>query len=59
MHLLEEQIEQNPDEINWEYLSENPNAMHLLEKNQDKIDWSKLCRNHSIFKLDTYVMKRM
>ena len=26
-------------------LSENPNAIHLLEKNQDKINWAELSRN--------------
>ena len=33
------------DKINWEYLSGNPNAIHLLEKNIDKIDWYMLSRN--------------
>ena len=28
------------DKIHWKYLSENPNAIHLLEANQDKIDLS-------------------
>ena len=33
IHLLE----QNPDKIDWFWLSLNPNAIDLLEKNQDKI----------------------
>jgi hypothetical protein len=27
------------DKINWDELSENPNAIHLLEQNRDKISW--------------------
>ena len=30
-------------------LSENPNAISLLEKNPDKINWIMLSRNPSIF----------
>ena len=33
------------DKIDWEFLSENPNAIHLLEKNMDKIDWEYLSKN--------------
>ena len=33
-------------------LSQNINAIHLLEKNQEKIHWSNLSRNPSIFKID-------
>jgi len=33
------------DKINWEFLSKNPNAIHLLEKNMDKIDWDLLLMN--------------
>jgi hypothetical protein len=36
--------------INWLYLSENPNAMNLLEKNQDKIEVWNFSENPSIFK---------
>ena len=28
--------------INWEPLSRNPNAIHLLEQNPKKIDWAYL-----------------
>ncbi|MDB4352918.1 hypothetical protein OAA60_05765 [Porticoccaceae bacterium] len=31
--------------INWDTLSSNPNAIHILEKNLDKIDWSGLSSN--------------
>ena len=33
------------DKLNWEYLSANPNAIHLLERNFDKIDWQYLSIN--------------
>jgi len=33
------------NKINWDYLSHNPNAIHLLEKNLDKINWLQLSRN--------------
>jgi ribosomal protein L24E len=38
-------LEQNPDKINWNNLSRNPNAIHLLEQNPDKINWNNLSRN--------------
>ena len=28
--------------IDWEILSLNPNAIELLKENQDKIDWDRL-----------------
>src|SRR5437764_13796078 len=31
--------------INWNRLSTNPNAIHLLEQNRDKIDWNWLSEN--------------
>ena len=34
------------------FLSNNRNAIHLLEKNQDKIIWDLLSGNPSIFELD-------
>jgi hypothetical protein len=41
------------DKLNWEELSENPNAIHLLEQNQDKIDWDNLSRNpNAVFLLE-------
>jgi len=33
------------DKLNWDYLSLNPNAIHLLEQNMDKIDWVVLSEN--------------
>ena len=41
-----------PDKIDWDMLSENPNAIHLLEKNKDKINWYNFSANPSIFKID-------
>jgi len=32
-------LKANPKIINWEGLSENPNAIELLKKNKRKIDW--------------------
>ena len=39
----------DPNKINWDFLSINPNAIDLLKNNQDKIDWDKLSLNPSIF----------
>jgi hypothetical protein len=33
------------DKVNWEYLSKNPNAIHLLEAYPDKINWNGLSQN--------------
>jgi hypothetical protein len=33
------------DKVNWLYLSENPNAIHILEQNLEKIDWARLSLN--------------
>jgi hypothetical protein len=38
--------------VDWECLSENLNAIHILEKNLDKVDWSILSTNPSIFQID-------
>ena len=37
-------LEHQPEKIDWWYLSDNPNAIPLLEKHPEKIDWS-LSRN--------------
>jgi len=37
MYKLRSWIDVN--KINWDYLSENSNAIDLLEKNMDKINW--------------------
>ena len=31
--------------LDWEYLSKNPNALHMLEANPTKIDWDGLSEN--------------
>ena len=33
------------NKINWSFLSDNPNAIHLLENNYDKINWHWLSQN--------------
>jgi len=38
-------------------LSQNPNAIHLLEKNLDKVYWSLLSQNPNIFELDLVFIK--
>ena len=43
----------NPDKIEWNVLSDNPNAIDLLKANPDKINWHSLSKNASIF-YDTY-----
>jgi hypothetical protein len=44
-------IEQNMDNINWNGLSYNYNAIHLLEKNLEKINETSLCMNKNGFEL--------
>ena len=44
------------DKINWHLLSENPNAIHLLEKNKEFINWNRISTNPSIF---TYNYKEL
>ena len=41
----------NIDKINWNHLSFNINAIHLLEENQDKIDWAFLSYNKNAIHL--------
>ena len=41
----------NKDKIDWSYLSDNPNAIDLLENNIDKIDWVYLSRNENAIHL--------
>ena len=33
------------DNISWNFLSQNPNAIYLLEQNKDKINWHNLSEN--------------
>jgi hypothetical protein len=50
-------LEKNQDKIDWELLSSNPNAIHILEENMDKIDWDMLSENPNIFELDYHLLK--
>jgi hypothetical protein len=51
-------LEQNREKIDWNWLSKNPNAIHLLEQNPEKIDWHYLSKNPSIFENNYgYVLK--
>ena len=43
--------------IGFDNLSENPNAIELLEENPDKINWIYLSENPSIFELDYAKMR--
>ena len=48
----------NIDKIKWEWLSENPNSIHLLEKNRDKINWDGLsCNPNAIHLLEKNIDK--
>ena len=42
--------------INWDNLSENPNALHLLEQNQDKICWNYLYQNYHLYFLNCVLL---
>jgi hypothetical protein len=39
------------DKINWQNLSANPKAIHLLEQNPNRIDWDELLINTGAFDL--------
>jgi len=45
------------DRVNWDTLSYNPNAIHLLEQNQDKINWYAIFANPAIFVYDYAAMR--
>ena len=47
----------NKDKIKWRYLSENPNAIYLLEQNKNKINWWDLFGNPNIFEIDKIQIK--
>ena len=36
---------EHTNKIDWQLLSENPNAIHILEQNLDKVDWDGLSKN--------------
>ena len=40
------------DNLDWVFLTLNPNAIHLLEKYPEKIFWKELSKNPSIFETD-------
>ena len=44
-------IRKNLDKINWDLLSFNHNAIHLLEQNPDKINWGYLSENRNAIHL--------
>jgi hypothetical protein len=50
-------FEQNLDKVEWDYLSENSNAIPILEKNLNKVDWDLLSSNPNIFTYDYDAMK--
>jgi ribosomal protein L24E len=43
--LLETVLQHDINKLNWYELSENPNAIHILEKHPDKIMWCYLSKN--------------
>jgi hypothetical protein len=45
IHIFENNLDFYLDKINWYFLSQNPDAIHILEKNLDKIDWYGLSLN--------------
>ena len=40
------------NKVDWEFLSENPNAIPLLEKYPDNICWFWISQNQSIFEIE-------
>ncbi len=48
--------------VNWNSLSENPNAISILQNNLDKVDWNNLSKNPNaiqlLFKYDYQTMKQ-
>lgn len=52
IHLAENQV------VDWEQLSANPGAIHILEKNKEKIDWIALSENPAIMTYDYNAMNK-
>ena len=52
-------LKENPDKIDWQMLSFNPNAeaIALLKENPDEIDWNCLSSNPNIFTYDYEKMR--
>jgi len=44
-------LKQNPDKIDWFYLSSNPNAIELIKENLDKINWHLLSQNYNAIEI--------
>ena len=40
-------LEDNVHKVDWDFLSENPSAIHILEHNVDKIHWKYLSKNYN------------
>ena len=43
--ILRKFAKNNFDKIDWDALSRNPNAIHILENNLDKVNWERLSGN--------------
>ena len=52
-----ELLKENPEKINWNYLSYNENYIELLKENQDNICWALISQNPSIFTYDYELIK--
>jgi len=49
-----EYLKNNPDKIDWTFLSMNPAAEEIIVKNLDKVNWTTLSKNPIIFKFNVY-----
>ena len=45
--------------IDWNALSSNTNAIHILQDNLDKVDWEKLSRNPNAIELLRQNLKKV
>jgi len=43
--------------VDWNNLSLNSNAIHILEQNQIKINWEYFSMNENIFEYEHYLLK--
>ena len=43
--ILRKFAKDNFDKVDWDALSRNPNAIHILENNLDKVNWQRLSGN--------------
>ena len=48
-------LEQNPEKIDWQILSSNPNAIHLLEQDRKNINWYYLSGNPKAIHILEYI----